>query len=84
MAVATRRSTVMRTPTPTHLDPMPCEDSTLECFLCGMALATVLPVALWAMANPALAAAVVATAVVVVVTLVGLASSDGPPFAGGE
>jgi uncharacterized membrane protein len=57
---------------------MPCEDSTLECFLCGMAVAAVLPLALWAMANPVLAAFVLATAVVAVVTLVGLVRRDAP------
>lgn len=70
----------MTTPTPIHIDPMLCEDSTLECYLFGMGIVVVVPVALWVMAHPVLAAAVVATTVVVMVTLAGLARGDVPLF----
>lgn len=70
----------MTTPTPTHLDPMPCEDSTLECFACGTAIVALVPLALWAVAHPALAVVVVATIVVMVVTVMGLVGRDLPNF----
>jgi hypothetical protein len=66
----------MRTPTPTHLDPTPCDGSTLECFACGMAIVTVAPIALWAVANPVIAAIAVATATVAIVTLAGVVSNS--------
>ncbi|SFR98876.1 hypothetical protein SAMN05216559_2115 [Halomicrobium zhouii] len=72
----------MRIPTPTHLDPTPCDGSTLECLACGMAVVAVFPLALWAVANPIVAAVVTATAVVALVTLSGLARTGALWFDG--
>ncbi|MCU4799921.1 hypothetical protein OB920_06015 [Halobacteria archaeon HArc-gm2] len=74
---------MMRIPTPTHLDPAPCEGAALECLACGTAIVALVPLALWAVANPVVAAVVTATAVVAFVTLAGLART-GEVRVGGE
>lgn len=70
----------MRTPTPTHLDPMPCDGQALECLLTGLGLVALFPLALWIVAEPVLASLVLASVAVVTVTLVGLLRGDEPTF----
>lgn len=75
-----RYSRVMRTPTPTHVDPAPCDGQSLECLLCGLGLVALFPLALWIVAEPLLASLVLASVVLVTVTLVGLLRGDAPLF----
>lgn len=66
MTSATRFSSVMTTPTPTRFEPVTCQGSIAECFLRALAAVAVIPVALWALSDPVLAAALGASIAIVV------------------